>query len=116
MTEHCKFGVNLTDTLRDPLVTGMRNETIQRHLLSEANLTFARTVEIAETAEKAEKDAAELHPNVKIPEVHQVPAVGKYPASVYCHTCRCGSHNHGPQACMQVHKGEVQVLPEDGSF
>ena len=28
-----------------------------------------------ETAEKAEKDAAELHPNVKIPEVHHVPAV-----------------------------------------
>ena len=100
MTEHCEFGASLTDTLRDRLVTGIRNETIQRRLLSEANLTFARAVEIAETAEKAEKDAAELHPNVKIPEVHQVPAVGKHPANVYCH--RCGSHNHGPQACRFI--------------
>ena len=100
MTERCEFGASLTDTLRDRLVTGMRNETIQRRLLSEANLTFARAVEIADTAEKAEKDAAELHPNVKIPEIHQVPAVGIHPANVYCH--RCGSHNHGPQACRFI--------------
>ena len=52
MTELCEFGASLTDTLRDRLVTGMRNETIQRRLLSEANLTFARAVEIAETAKK----------------------------------------------------------------
>ena len=57
-------------------------------------------MEIAETAEKVEKDAAELHPNVKIPEVHQVSAVGKHPGNVYCH--RCGSHNHGPQACRFI--------------
>ena len=95
MMEHCEFGVSLTDTLQDRLVTGMRNETIQRCLLWEANLIFARAVEIAETAEKAEKDAAELHPIVKIPEVHQVPAVSRHPANVYCH--RCGSHNLGPQ-------------------
>ena len=37
---------------------------------------------------------------MKIPEVHQVPAVGKHPANVYCH--RCGSHNHGPQACRFI--------------
>ena len=37
MTEHCEFGASLTDALRDRLVTGMRNETIQRRLLSEAN-------------------------------------------------------------------------------
>lgn len=100
MTEHCKFGASLMYTIRDWLVNGMRNETIQRCLLSEANLTFAHTVEIAETAKKVEKDAAKLHPNVKTPEVHQVPAVSKHPTNMYCH--RCGDHNHGSQVCRFI--------------
>ena len=37
MTEHCSFGPSLADTLRDRLVTGMRNEMVQRRLLTEVN-------------------------------------------------------------------------------
>eukprot|EP00731_Ephydatia_muelleri_P020855 Em0013g582a len=98
MTEHCSFGPSLADTLRDRLVTGMRNEMVQRRLLTEVNLTLARAIEIAETAEKAEKDAAEIHPNAKNQEVHRVPHAGNDEASrPRCY--RCGGRSHRPQDC-----------------
>ena len=36
----CKFGAYLDDTLRDPLVCGLRSEATQKKLLTEADLTF----------------------------------------------------------------------------
>ena len=41
----CEFGSFLNEALRDCLVVGMRSESIQRRLLTEANLTLAKALE-----------------------------------------------------------------------
>ena len=51
LAEHCSFGDTLLETLRDRLVCGMRNENVQKRLLTKADLTFAKVLESAEVAE-----------------------------------------------------------------
>jgi len=60
LTTHCAYGDHLDEALRDRLVCGLRNETIQRKLLSEADLTLARAIEISQGMEAAEKNAKSL--------------------------------------------------------
>ena len=52
----CEFGTTLNDMLRDRFVTGLSNDRTQHTLLAEADLTFARAVEIATAREAAQKD------------------------------------------------------------
>ena len=56
----CNFGDKLEEMLRDRLVMSLRNESTQRVLLTEKDLTFTRAVEIAVAREAAEKDAREF--------------------------------------------------------
>ena len=49
-----------------------RRNPSETHILTKEDLTFARAVEMAETAERAEKDAAELQV-ATTPEVHRLP-------------------------------------------
>ena len=72
LAEHCAFGDSLADMLRDRLVCGIRDECVQKRLLTKSDLTFAKTLEIAEVAERAKREAAELHEGVS--EVHKIPA------------------------------------------
>ena len=51
LTQHCEFGDNLDTMLRDRLVCGVNNEQLQRRLLSEPRLTFAKAMEISRTFE-----------------------------------------------------------------
>ncbi|XP_036815479.1 uncharacterized protein LOC118943635 [Oncorhynchus mykiss] len=60
LSEHCQLGENLNDTLRDRFVCGLKHEHIQKRLLTESELTFAKAVEIAVAMEIATKDAFEL--------------------------------------------------------
>ena len=58
LSRQCDFGANLNDSLRDCFVCGIQNENIfQKRLLSEANLTYQRAVELAIAMETAAKDA-----------------------------------------------------------
>ena len=52
----CEFGATLNDMLRGRFVTGLSNAKTQHTLLAEADLTFARAVEIATAREAAQKD------------------------------------------------------------
>ncbi len=45
---HCSFGAYLDEALRDRLVCGLRSEATQKRLLTEAELTFKKAVEIAQ--------------------------------------------------------------------
>lgn len=47
VAEHCEFGENLNDTLRDRIVCGLNNEQIQRQLLSKSTLTLQKAIDIA---------------------------------------------------------------------
>ena len=61
ISEHCDYGPTLNDMLRDRLVCGIRNKTVQRQLLQEVKLTYTKALDIAIAAETAEKDAKSLH-------------------------------------------------------
>jgi hypothetical protein len=60
LTEFCEFGLNLNDTLRDRFVCGLRNDQIQKKLLTIRELSLDKTLEIAVAMETATKDAIEL--------------------------------------------------------
>lgn len=44
---HCEFGPHLDEALRDRFVSGLRVEAIQRKLLTEQKLTFAKACELS---------------------------------------------------------------------
>lgn len=56
LSTHGEFGAFLLEALRDRLVCGLRSETTQKKLLSEANLDFDKAVQISHAMETAVKD------------------------------------------------------------
>ena len=58
MSEFCKFGESLELMLRNWIVCGVNDPAIQKRLLAEPKLTYAKAVEIAQGAETA---AQSLH-------------------------------------------------------
>jgi len=53
LAQHCEFGNALDSSLLGRLICGLRNEPIQKRLLSETDLTFKRAIEIAIAIETA---------------------------------------------------------------
>ena len=56
LATHCDYGAFLEQALRDRLVCGLRNEASQKHLLSKANLTLEKALEIAQGMEAADSN------------------------------------------------------------
>ena len=79
LSEHCDFGTGLNDALRDRLV-GIRDEGVQKRLLTKENLTFDKALKMAEAAEQAGKDAAQFHDTSRLEkpleDVHVVQSGG----------------------------------------
>ena len=93
---HCNFGESLEEALRDRFVCGLRHEAIQRRLLSEADLSYAKAMEIARAMEAADKNSKAF----KTPE----PAIRKFsshaPKPRERQSCyRCGRANHTAADC-----------------
>ena len=88
LTIHCQFRGYLDEALRDRLVCGLRNEAIQRKLLTEADLTVARALELSLGMEAAEKNAKSL--KVAEPAVNRITTRPCY---------RCGKASHTQQDC-----------------
>ena len=68
LATHCKFGNYLEEALRDRLVCGLHNEAIQLRLLAEADLTYAKAMEMAqglEAAEKSSRSFKKMQPFIK---------------------------------------------------
>ena len=89
LASRCKLGTFLTETLRDKLVCGMQSDSIQKVLLTKANLTLEKAVEIAQGMEAAAKQSKELKGS------HANPVLAAPTQSCY----RCGRGNHNPQQC-----------------
>ena len=53
LTKHCDFGVTLEDMLRDRLVCGINEPTLQRRLLAQDKLTFKTALEMSQAWESA---------------------------------------------------------------
>ena len=65
--EFCNYGVNLDDTLRDRLVCGINDTSIQRRVLSEHDLMLKKAMEIALEMETAAKNAKSLQGDGEAP-------------------------------------------------
>ena len=80
LSEHCDFGTGLNDALRDRLVCGIRDEGVQKRLLTKENLTFDKALKMAEAAEQAGKNAAQFHDTSRLEkpleDVHVVQSGG----------------------------------------
>ncbi len=71
LSEHCRFGDQLDEILRDRLVCGCRNKQLQCKLLTESELSYDKAFKLARAAETAQQEAKELHSNAEHP-VNQV--------------------------------------------
>ena len=60
LSEHCNYGASLENMLRDRIVCGINDESIQRKLLSESNLTFQTAFDTAQGMETAQKHVSDL--------------------------------------------------------
>ena len=106
LATHCAFEAYLEEALRDRLVCGLRSESTQKRLLSEADLTLAWAVEIAQSMEAAHKNAQALKaPELPVRRLEKLPRErgdverkargqgGRKP----CY--RCGQRGHLPHEC-----------------
>ena len=115
LTAQCEFGTFLDGALRDKLLCGLRNNAIQKRLLSEMKLTFHQAFQTAQAMELAAQNTAEFTnaTSTETQSVHQI--TGKQDKSTprkeqdtkpvreppqrfktQCH--RCGG-KHNPQLC-----------------
>ena len=58
---NCKFGAYVDNALWDHFVCGLSNETIQRKLLVEKELTMIKVVDLATSLLSAEKNSQAMH-------------------------------------------------------
>ena len=70
-SKHCDFGEFLNDALRDQFVCGLRQQSAQKKLLTEENLTFKRACEIAQAMELAEQNASQLQSSERVQTVSE---------------------------------------------
>ena len=61
LASQCKFGDRLEEALRNRFVCGLRHEAIQRCLLSEADLSYTKAMEIANAMEATDRDRKSLN-------------------------------------------------------
>lgn len=83
---HCDFGTFLDQALRDRLVCGLKNEQTQKKLLAEADLTYAKALQIAQGAETAENRAREMK---------EVANASVFKLKVRSQCYHCGKHHDG---------------------
>ena len=98
LASRCKFGTFLDEALRDRLVCGLESENVQKVLLTKANLTLDKALEISQGMEAASVKAKELKGNHRVNPVLSLK--GPTPALTPTQPCsRCGRGNHDPSTC-----------------
>ncbi len=95
LAKDCEFGAALENNLRDRLVCGVAEPSIQKRLLAEHNLTFKRAFELAQSHEAASKNAMKLGQPSSSADVHQIKTATHTSSDCY----RCGRKGHLPQDC-----------------
>ena len=102
LADHCSFGSSLDTMIRDRLVCGINEDSIQKRLLTEGDkLTLDKAIRIAQSYETAQKDATELLPNETVPQpVHRIQPVLAAQSQAHNKKCyRCAKPGHLPSAC-----------------
>uniref|UniRef100_A0A8D8LE45 CCHC-type domain-containing protein n=1 Tax=Cacopsylla melanoneura TaxID=428564 RepID=A0A8D8LE45_9HEMI len=96
MAEHCKFDLELDNYLRDQFIWGLRDESMQRKLLSEGgDKNFNKCVEIAVSMEATSKNVMKLNQGM-----HLVRNVGPVKGKQFQPKCFCcGETGHVRPSC-----------------
>ena len=102
IAEHCEYGAVLSDMLRDRLVCGILDKTVQRRLLQQVDLTFDRAFEIALAAEAADKDSRRLMPTTTDKDLPSL--IGKN-KDLPVHNLPAGGRGTRPRLSKPQHKG-----------
>lgn len=95
MASRCKFGAFLSEALRDRLVCGMASENTQKVLLTKANLTLEKAVEISQGMEAAAKQSKELSKGSQ----RSTPVLAVETPAPARPCGRCGRGKHSPSEC-----------------
>lgn len=100
LAEHCDYSSFLDEMLQDRLVCGVGEEAVQRCLLTETDLTFAKAQDLAIAAEYAKKRTQEMR-DLHSPEAAEV-----------CYIDRNISHKAPNSSSMQgKNPGKVKTPP-----
>ncbi len=112
LSEHCAFGAQLNEYLRDRFVCGLGSEAIQQKLLSVKDLTLEKALSVARGYESASRDVKLIHgSSSSAMGVHQQSVVGEDEECVHklqlqqtrqrdtreCY--RCGNPGHLANSC-----------------
>ena len=141
LAARCSFGNYLDEALRDRIVCGLNSEAMQKHLLTENDLTLPKTIDIAQSMETAQKDAKALQARppeltvdravdaIKSTTEHSdapCPRCGKYGhtaivcnhRSVTCH--KCGKKGHLARVCRgggrRRYSGQTNQVADDKPY
>ncbi|XP_069133160.1 uncharacterized protein [Argopecten irradians] len=95
LSEHCNFEGFLNDALRDRFVCGLTSAATQRKLLSEADLTLKRAMDIAVSMELADCESRKLKESYTVDESKNEERAHK----VFSQCFRCGKSNHSEEKC-----------------
>ena len=60
LTEFCNYGESLDKMLHDRFICSITHPTVQKHLLTETELTFTKAVTVAQAVELADKGAQQI--------------------------------------------------------
>lgn len=92
----CEFGEFLDQALRDRFVCGVRTESIQKKLLTEADLTMKRAQEIAQSMESADKGVKDLKGDTTHRSTDSVNLMTLVKKAKPCYRC---NRRHDPKLC-----------------
>ncbi len=104
LAQHCEYGATLEDMLRDRLVCGIKDERVQRRLLSEPSLKFKKAWEISQAMELAMKNAKDLQRNLESLPVPVAPGLMQQANKVASSTSTRWPSQTRPYPHAQPHK------------
>ncbi|XP_021348220.1 uncharacterized protein LOC110447094 [Mizuhopecten yessoensis] len=96
LSEHCNFEAFLNDALQDRFVCGLASTATQRILLSEAELTLKKAVDIAVSMEMADCESRKLKETSAMFEGSKN---AEQTHKVFTQCFRCGKNNHSGDSC-----------------
>ena len=100
----CEFGTFLDEALRDRFVCGLRSDSARRKLLTEAKLTLAHAIELAQCMEQADKNSKAFKvTEASVQKLSSTPRKRGGAAPRQRQRCyRCGRPNHQATACRFI--------------